>query len=92
LSTTQVRKGVYKDSLEAWKRYETKLTPLVKLIGKRTRWDLKTTLLRYIPPSLEDNQDDTKSDEDAQGLPRTDYGVLHDPESVQGYKHEHKEL
>lgn len=44
LSTTQVRKGVYKDSLQAWRRYETQLSPLVKLIGDRTRYDLMTSL------------------------------------------------
>jgi tetratricopeptide (TPR) repeat protein len=50
LSTTQVRKGVYKHSLQAWKRYEEPLQPLVKLIGKRVDWDLKTTLPSYHPP------------------------------------------
>jgi hypothetical protein len=50
LSTTQVRKGVYKHSLQAWKRYEEPLQPLVKLIGDRVDWDLKTTLPSYHPP------------------------------------------
>jgi tetratricopeptide (TPR) repeat protein len=50
LSTTQVRKGVYKHSLQAWKRYEEPLQPLVKLIGDRVNWDLKTTLPQYVPP------------------------------------------
>ena len=53
LSTTQVRKGVYKHSLKAWKRYEEPLQPLVKLIGDRVNWDLKTTLPSYKPPPLE---------------------------------------
>lgn len=44
LSTTQVRKGVYTDSLKAWKRYEKHLQPLLKLIGERTKYDLRTTL------------------------------------------------
>jgi tetratricopeptide (TPR) repeat protein len=52
LSTTQVRKGVYKDSLQAWKRYETHLEPLAKLIGRRTEYDLKTTLPGYIRPAV----------------------------------------
>jgi hypothetical protein len=50
LSTTQVRKGVYKHSLQAWKRYEEPLQPLVKLIGDRVDWDLKTTLPSYDRP------------------------------------------
>jgi len=33
LSTTQVRKGIYKDSLKSWKKYEKQLQPLVDLIG-----------------------------------------------------------
>ena len=51
LSTTQVRKGVYRDSLQAWRRYEEPLQPLVKLIGERTKYDLRTTLDGYVPPS-----------------------------------------
>ena len=50
LSTTQVRKGIYKDSLQAWKRYETHLQPLVELIGERTDYNLKTSLTGYEPP------------------------------------------
>ncbi len=50
LSTTQVRKGVYTHSLQAWKRYEEQLQPVVKLIGDRVDWDLKTTLPTYKPP------------------------------------------
>eukprot|EP00934_Nitzschia_sp_Nitz4_P006675 Nitzschia sp. Nitz4//scaffold12_size214221//26702//29169//NITZ4_001481-RA/size214221-augustus-gene-0.2-mRNA-1//1//CDS//3329534963//6665//frame0 len=58
LSTTQVRKGVYKDSLEYWRRYETELDPLVQLIGERTKWDLKTTLPTYTPPApVEETED-----------------------------------
>ena len=44
LSTTQVRKGIYKDSLQAWRKYEKHLQPLVELIGDRTFWNLETTL------------------------------------------------
>jgi tetratricopeptide (TPR) repeat protein len=44
LSTTQVRKGVYKDSLQSWKRYEEKLQPLVKLIGKHVEFDIPHSL------------------------------------------------
>jgi len=50
LSTTQVRKGVYKDSLESWMRYEDELRPLSELIGERVSYDLKTTLPGYTPP------------------------------------------
>ncbi len=50
LSTTQVRQGVYKHGLEAWKKYETQLQPLVKLVGVEAKWDLKTSLPTYIPP------------------------------------------
>lgn len=49
LSTTQVRKGVYTHSLQAWRRYEEPLQPLVKLIGDRVDWNLKTTLPNYEP-------------------------------------------
>ena len=50
LSTTQVRKGVYKHHLEAWRRYEDQLQPLVKLLGNRVKFDLKTTLPGYDGP------------------------------------------
>jgi len=33
LSTTQVRKGIYKDSMQSWKRYERQLQPLRDLVG-----------------------------------------------------------
>lgn len=52
LSTTQVRKGIYKHSLEAWKKYETQLKPLAKLVGKESKWDLKTSLPSYSPPII----------------------------------------
>ena len=58
LSTTQVRKGVYKDSLQAWKRYETYLESLVKLIGERTVYNIKTSLKGYTPPSTEEEHED----------------------------------
>lgn len=51
LSTTQVRKGVYKDSIKSWMRYEEELQPLVELVGERLRFDLKTTLPGYQVPS-----------------------------------------
>lgn len=54
LSTTQVRKGVYTHSLQAWKRYEEPLQPLVKHIGDRVEWDLTTTLPTYEPPRVEE--------------------------------------
>jgi len=52
LSTTQVRKGVYKDSLRAWSRYENHLSPLVDLLGERTIYKIKTSLHGYKPPSV----------------------------------------
>lgn len=55
LSTTQVRKGVYNHSLEAWKIYEKPLDPLVKIIGERVEWNLKTTLPTYKPlPTIDE--------------------------------------
>ena len=50
LSTTQVRKGIYKDSLQAWRRYESHLAPLVEIIGSRVDYDLKTSLKGYTAP------------------------------------------
>jgi hypothetical protein len=59
LSTTQVRKGVYKHSLEAWKKYETPLQPLVKLVGDRVNWDLKTFLPTYPYKASVSNTEET---------------------------------
>ena len=58
LSTTQVRKGVYKDSLQAWKRYETHLSPLVDLLGERTAYKIKTSLHGYKQPSVEEKREE----------------------------------
>lgn len=44
LSSTQVRKGIYKDSLNSWMRYERHLQPLVELIGDRINFDLEIPL------------------------------------------------
>jgi hypothetical protein len=44
LSTVQVRKGVYKDSLQSWKRYEKYLEPLVPMLGRHVKNDFMTTL------------------------------------------------
>lgn len=63
LSTTQVRKGVYKDSLQSWKRYESHLGPLLKLIGERTSYDIKTSLPGYQPPSPSDEEASEAKDE-----------------------------
>ena len=63
LSTTQVRKGVYRDSLQSWKRYESHLSPLVNLIGSRTIFDLKTSLPGYEPPSPDANSDEANNQE-----------------------------
>mmetsp|Transcript_30748 Transcript_30748/g.73809 ORF Transcript_30748/g.73809 Transcript_30748/m.73809 type:complete len:98 (+) Transcript_30748:2116-2409(+) len=51
LSTTQVRKGVYKDSIQSWRRYEEQLQPLMDLVGERASFeDLQTTVEGYVPP------------------------------------------
>eukprot|EP00980_Cylindrotheca_fusiformis_P013503 scaffold3450_cov114-Cylindrotheca_fusiformis.AAC.8 len=48
LSTTQVRKGVYRDSLQAWRRH---LGPLMELLGDEVSYDhLRTTLGGYSLP------------------------------------------
>ena len=47
LSSTQVRKGVYTDSLKSWLRYEEQLQPLVKLIGDRMEFNFITSLPGY---------------------------------------------
>jgi tetratricopeptide (TPR) repeat protein len=47
LSTTQVRKGLYTDSISAWMRYEKELQPLVKMLGDRVKYDLQTSLRGY---------------------------------------------
>jgi len=47
LSTTQVRKGVYKDSLQSWKRYEHNLAPLREMIGTYAANTFQTTLDSY---------------------------------------------
>ena len=52
LSTTQVRKGVYKDSLKSWIRYEEPLKPLVELVGDLVNYDLKTSLPGYKAPEV----------------------------------------
>jgi len=47
LSTTQVRKGIYSDSLQSWRKYEQHLQPLVGLIGKHVVYPLETTVPGY---------------------------------------------
>jgi len=49
LSTTQVRKKVYSHHLGAWMRYLKQLEPLKKLIGKNSKYDIKTNLQGYKP-------------------------------------------
>ncbi|GAX10114.1 hypothetical protein FisN_3Lh305 [Fistulifera solaris] len=49
LSTTQVRKGLYKDGMKSWKRYEKQLKPLAKMIGTLVEYDLATNLKGYTP-------------------------------------------
>lgn len=53
LSSTQVRKGVYTDSLKSWLRYEEQLEPLVKLIGDRVEFNFMTSLPGYSPKNFE---------------------------------------
>lgn len=55
LSTTQVRKGIYKHSLQSWRKYEEQLQPLVDLIGDRIHAERKTTLPGYTPPEPDDD-------------------------------------
>ncbi|CAB9512435.1 Inherit from NOG: sulfotransferase [Seminavis robusta] len=50
LSTTQVRKGIYKHSLQSWRKYEEQLQPLVDLIGDRVDPNRETTLPGYVKP------------------------------------------
>jgi hypothetical protein len=47
LSTTQVRKGMYKDHFKAWQRYEEELQPLVKLLGDKVKHTASTTIPGY---------------------------------------------
>ena len=61
LSTTQVRKGVYRDSLQAWRKYESHLQPIVDLIGERTKYNLQTSLPPLDPP--EEHSEAAHSDE-----------------------------
>lgn len=56
LSTTQVRKGVYKDSLQSWRKYELHLQDLIEKIGDRVTYNLQTSLPRYTP--LKDSDDE----------------------------------
>lgn len=44
LSTTQVRKGVYKDSLKSWAKYEKQLQPMVEKLGERIEFKSLKTL------------------------------------------------
>jgi hypothetical protein len=50
MSSTQVRKGVYKEGLKSWIRYEQELQPLVKLVGAMAQSDIETTLPAYQKP------------------------------------------
>lgn len=44
MSSTQVRKGIYKDSMKSWMRYEEPLQPLVQLMGERVQFDIPHSL------------------------------------------------
>lgn len=58
LSTTQVRKGIYTDSLQSWRKYEDYLQPLLERIGERVNYDLKTTVPSYRKPSDRESNDE----------------------------------
>lgn len=58
LSTTQVRKGVYKDSLQAWRKYERYLEPLVEMIGDRKKFGVKTSLENYKAPRRDPSENE----------------------------------
>jgi tetratricopeptide (TPR) repeat protein len=47
LSTSQVRKGMYKDHFKAWKKYEKELQPLVELLGDKVEHVVRTTIPGY---------------------------------------------
>lgn len=47
LSTTQVRKGIYTDSLQSWRKYEAALQPLVEMIGTNVEFQLETKVPGY---------------------------------------------
>lgn len=49
MSSTQVRKNVYKDAMKSWARYEKELGGLSELVGKRIHSEIKTTLSDYQP-------------------------------------------
>lgn len=43
-SSTQVRKNVYQDSIQSWKRYETHLAPLINLLGDYKEYNQPSTI------------------------------------------------
>ena len=47
LSTSQVRKGMYKDHFKGWKKYEKELQPLVELLGDKVEHVVRTTIPGY---------------------------------------------
>ena len=47
LSTTQVRKGMYKDHFKSWKRYEDQLRPISFLLGDKIDHSFRTTVPGY---------------------------------------------
>jgi tetratricopeptide (TPR) repeat protein len=57
MSSTQVRKKVYKSGMKAWKRYEAELQPLVHMVGDLVDAShIQTTLPDYRPP-IEDHSE-----------------------------------
>ena len=46
-STTQVRKGMYKDHFKSWMRYEGQLQPLIDMLGTRVDHVFQTTISGY---------------------------------------------
>mmetsp|Transcript_16424 Transcript_16424/g.22861 ORF Transcript_16424/g.22861 Transcript_16424/m.22861 type:complete len:214 (-) Transcript_16424:82-723(-) len=51
-SSTQVRKGLYRSGIDAWKKFETQLEPIQTLLGPYATSDV-TTSMDYTPPVYE---------------------------------------
>jgi len=47
LSTSQVRKGIYKESIQSWKKYEKYLKPLMRYVGNNAIHNITTSLKGY---------------------------------------------
>lgn len=47
MSSTQVNKKIYSNHLNAWKKYEEQLSPVVEMLGDRVELNFDTTLPGY---------------------------------------------